>query len=120
MESFGPMSLVCSSLRQRPAWASTATHLLQSDGRRWRETHLGGTHDIALSIPTPHSETYQPLRLLLLSSSDLTTPDTLARIQHLHSTDPNAMLLFLLDQTTITTNPHQTALQSFMNLNITY
>jgi hypothetical protein len=30
------VNLVCSSLRQRPTLASTATQLLQCDGRRWR------------------------------------------------------------------------------------
>ncbi|KAK4038757.1 hypothetical protein C8A01DRAFT_47707 [Parachaetomium inaequale] len=112
-----PVNLVCSSLRQRPAWSSTATQLLQSDGRRWREAHLG-THDIALTIPDPHTEeNHDTFRLLLLSPEDLTNPRTLPRIQHLHrlSNGRNTALLFFLESQ----NGAQPAMQPFMDLHIT-
>ncbi len=87
------------------------------------ETHLG-THDIALSIPSADHQTHRALPLLLLSPDDLTAPQalsqTLTRIQHLHSTSPTtAIIIFLLDQPT-NNQPQQTAMQSFMDLHLTY
>ncbi|KAK4129590.1 hypothetical protein N657DRAFT_677188 [Parathielavia appendiculata] len=115
-DEYAPVNLVCSSLRQHPVWASAVTHLLQTDGRRWKEAHLV-THDIALSILDPHTERYEIFRLLLISSADINNPQILSRIQHLSQLDAtNTALVFLLQ-------PHDTeegppAMQAFMELHI--
>ncbi|KAK4105859.1 hypothetical protein N658DRAFT_136005 [Parathielavia hyrcaniae] len=115
-DEYLPVNLVCSSLRQRSVWASTATHILQADGRRWKEAHLG-THDLALSIVDPHTEHYEVFRLLLLSSAEISKPQTLSRIQRLSQLDATNTALILLLQ------PHDTeggppAMQAFMELHI--
>ncbi|KAL2124560.1 hypothetical protein VTJ04DRAFT_925 [Mycothermus thermophilus] len=73
------INLVCSSLRDRPQWASVATYLLQTDGRHWREARLNA-HDIALSTTNPRDESHTYFRLFLLSPSDVDDPQTWARI----------------------------------------
>ncbi|KAK3948629.1 hypothetical protein QBC32DRAFT_221527 [Pseudoneurospora amorphoporcata] len=63
------MNLLSSTLRQRPAWAEVATRLLHNQpGGRWHETDLE-QNDITLMIPSGNS--YQVLRLLLLSAVDV-------------------------------------------------
>ncbi|KAL2134901.1 hypothetical protein VTI74DRAFT_10536 [Chaetomium olivicolor] len=106
-----PPNLISSSLRQRPAWASTTAGLLQTNGTRWKEVSLS-THDIALSIPQPHSEGYDVFSLLLLSSEDINDEKALARIQQLHglTNSRNAAVIFLLDA--------PSAMHSFMELHI--
>jgi hypothetical protein len=81
------------------------------------ETNLV-THDIALSIPDPRTESHDVFRLLLLSPEDIDNPHTLARIQQLHhpSNDRNAALLFLLHHPGGT----QAAMKPFMDLHIQY
>jgi hypothetical protein len=81
------------------------------------ETNLV-THDIALSIPDPRTESHDVSQLLLLSPEDIDNPHTLARIQqfHHHSHGRNAGLLFLLHHPEGT----QAAMKPFMDLHIQY
>jgi hypothetical protein len=76
------------------------------------------THDIALSIPDPRTESHDVFHLLLLSPEDIDNPHTLARIQQLHhpSNGRNAALLFLLHHPEGT----QAAMKPFMDLQIQY
>ncbi|KAK4237139.1 hypothetical protein C8A03DRAFT_16276 [Achaetomium macrosporum] len=116
------VNMVCSSLRQRPAWASAATQLLESDRRRWSEASLG-THDIALSITEADSEghgvdhshysEHLVFRLLLLSPEDINDPKTLPRVKQLQrfNNGHNAAVVFLLDY-----EKSQGAMQPFMEL----
>ncbi|KAK1782105.1 hypothetical protein QBC45DRAFT_457200 [Copromyces sp. CBS 386.78] len=80
------MNLLSSTLRQRPAWAEVATQLLHhhQPGGRWHETDLE-QNDITLMIPSGNS--YQVLRLLLLSAVDvgnMNKPKTIEWIGGLH------------------------------------
>ncbi|SPQ18178.1 970ca8ca-7853-4a90-8e7b-349c18171392 [Thermothielavioides terrestris] len=118
-----PKHLVCSSLRQRPAWASTAAQLLESDGRRWRETYLG-THDLSLTVPHAYFEDHDVFRLLLICPDDIANPHTLDRIRDLHRlrNGRNAALIFLLNQNHQDDEPQphsQPAMPAFMALHIT-
>lgn len=78
------------------------------------------THDIALGIPDLHSENYETFHLLLLAPEDLTNPQTLRRIQHLHTATSgyNTAILFLFHTQDGGSTTSMPAMQPFMDLHI--
>ncbi|KAH9909402.1 hypothetical protein F4778DRAFT_229441 [Xylariomycetidae sp. FL2044] len=81
--------LICSSLRERPDWASLTPALLRSTTPKWREMKLD-THDMALPLPGGlggGGSSRRMLRVVLLSPHEVGSVECRGRIQRLYHLD---------------------------------
>ncbi|KAI1107518.1 hypothetical protein F4804DRAFT_329250 [Jackrogersella minutella] len=133
--SFNP--LICYSLRKRPDWAPVAPAVLQSKNPRWKgttntvvryflifygiilsavvETKLD-THDAALPLPGSSGQFQRVLRVIFLSTSDVSTEECRSRVQRLSHMNggQDTAIVFLLKQEKDQADP----ISAFMTLQL--